>query len=86
VSAASEAYKLLDDALQSNVPECQDILLFTMDDLDTPDIAALKPICDSCPIWDACNTYARTARVTGGFWAKISSKKAREALRDGASS
>jgi hypothetical protein len=69
MSAASEAYTRLSDAFLANVPECHGLDLFTLDNLSAADIEALTPICDACPLYELCDTYARTARVTAGFWA-----------------
>jgi hypothetical protein len=69
MSAASEAYTRLSDAFMTNVPECQGLALFTAENLSFADVEVLTPICDACPLYELCDTYARTARVKAGFWA-----------------
>jgi hypothetical protein len=81
VSAASLAYTRLSNAFMANVPECHGLELFTAENLSAADIEVLTAICDACPLYELCDTYARTARVTAGFWAGKKYPKGRGAQR-----
>ena len=34
-------------------------------------VRAMRAVCDTCPVRDACDTYVHTSVVTGGTWAGI---------------
>jgi hypothetical protein len=69
VSRASEAYDLLHTAMTETLAPCNGIELFTAETLSPADKAVLRPICDTCPLFDLCRTYAELARPTAGLWA-----------------
>jgi hypothetical protein len=68
VSRASEAYDRLHTALVTNIPDCQDIDLFTADGLSKADMGVLKQICESCPLRAPCDDYGRIAKPPAGVW------------------
>ena len=69
MSRASEAYQALAAAMETTVPNCQGIELFTADNLENPDIAELARICDTCPLFNLCDDYAHIERPKAGIWA-----------------
>lgn len=69
MSAAKAAYAALSAEMLSHEPECHDDARFTADSLSSYDMAEMKLICHTCPLFQACKTYAREERPKGGFWA-----------------
>lgn len=69
MTRASEAYDSLHTAMTETLAPCDGIELFTADTLGSADKAVLTPICDTCPLFDLCRTYADIARPPAGFWA-----------------
>ncbi|MBG6238380.1 hypothetical protein IWX78_001335 [Mycetocola sp. CAN_C7] len=66
MSAASSAYTALHNAMHATTPECHDDGRFILDDQP---IESLAYICQRCPLFDLCATYAQLERPTGGIWA-----------------
>lgn len=59
-------YAALLDAMNYDLAECRDDSRFIS---DWADVEPLARICDRCPLFDACERYARTAKPKGGVWA-----------------
>ena len=66
---ASEAYERLSLAMLTTDPSCRDEALYTADDLIKDDKELLAMICSDCPLFNACDEYARLARPKAGVWA-----------------
>ena len=48
-------------------------LPWTTDAVETPTVLVdlMRQTCDGCPVRLACESYARTSKATGGWWAGI---------------
>ncbi len=66
MSAATEAFADLVGAMERKRPKCRDDLRFILDDTRASD---LEPICDTCRLFDLCETYARLGKPKAGIWA-----------------
>jgi len=63
------AWAALHAALEDYAPPCTDDPLFTADHLPPEDAAFCASLCAACPLFDQCESYAVTAKVTAGYWA-----------------
>lgn len=68
MTRAANAWQVLQTALQTSTPNCEDNDLFVLDWFPAE---VLEPICKSCPIFTQCKSYANNAKPTGGAWAGI---------------
>ena len=66
MSKSSEAFDALKLAMLTTTAACLNDPRF-IDDDQAP--AELKPICEACPLYDLCDTYAAIERPKGGIWA-----------------
>ena len=66
MSKSSEAFDALKLAMMTTSAACLDDDRF-IDDDQAP--AELAPICEACPLYDLCSTYAAIERPKGGIWA-----------------
>lgn len=71
---APSQFARLQHTLERQAPACEDDARFTTDAHELPagTSAALRAVCESCPVWEPCEAYARAASPAGGFWAGIS--------------
>jgi hypothetical protein len=66
MSRAMEAYQALLEAMEISTAPCLGDDRFTDDHTLTEEVT---PICDTCPLRNLCEDYARAAKPTGGIWA-----------------
>lgn len=66
MTAATDAFAALVEALDETRPECRDDRRFIDDETRAADLAA---ICDRCEVFDLCETYARLGKPRAGVWA-----------------
>lgn len=66
MSKSSEAFDALKLAMIDTSAACLDDDRF-IDDDQAP--AELTPICEACPLYNKCDTYAAIERPKGGVWA-----------------
>jgi hypothetical protein len=66
MSKSSEAFDALKLAMIDTSAACLNDDRF-IDDEQAP--AELAPICEACPLYDLCSTYATLDRPKGGIWA-----------------
>lgn len=69
MSRASIAYNALSLALTETVPACAGNDRFTVDTPTAVEIETMRPLCDSCPLFDLCRQYADLERPKVGYWA-----------------
>jgi len=69
MSRASEAFDVLSLALVETTPACAGDDLFTVDTPTAADVETMRPLCDSCPLFDLCRQYADLERPKVGYWA-----------------
>ena len=66
MSKSSEAFDALKLAMIDTSAPCLDDARFIDDDQAPAD---LTPICEACPLYELCSTYAGIERPKGGIWA-----------------
>jgi len=69
MTRATDAYQALARATERTPPPCSGDDAFTRDDLTPEDVAGCAAICKTCPVFELCETYARTAKPPAGVWA-----------------
>lgn len=62
-------YAALVAAMEDDSPACSDDARFISDELTDLDRFRMRGLCRTCPLLDACTTYASVAKPTGGYWA-----------------
>jgi hypothetical protein len=66
MSKATDAFDVLQKAMETALPACIEDGRFTDDYTRAEDV---RDICNQCPLLDSCLDYGRTARPRGGIWA-----------------
>ena len=66
MSKSSEAFDALKFNMMTTSAACLNDDRFINDDQAPAD---LTPICEACPLFDLCSTYAAIERPVGGIWA-----------------
>jgi len=69
MSRGDAQWNRLQEQLRLIVPRCDGDNRFVCDELTPDDIDDMTQLCDSCPLRDACDAYARAAQPSGSFWA-----------------
>jgi hypothetical protein len=69
MSRASEAFEALSLAMTGTEPACLGIDGYTADTVPADDMQEFAAICDSCPLFELCRTYADLERPKIGYWA-----------------
>lgn len=59
----------LNAALERETPACDQDARFLADEPSDEALTDMRRLCRECPLFQACDRYARTAKPTGGFWA-----------------
>lgn len=66
MSARSQSWEDLQKALSVHTPACEDNDLFITDWFPAE---VLKPLCQQCPVYEPCRSYALKNKPKGGIWA-----------------
>lgn len=66
MSAVSEAYTRLHDAMVNVAPDCSGDPRFIADGVE---VEVVEAVCAGCLLFDLCESYATVARPTAGIWA-----------------
>lgn len=59
----------LNAALERDTPACDGDARFLADELSDDARAEMRRLCRKCPLFESCDSYARAAKPTAGFWA-----------------